>query len=144
EGRHSSRPWCFVEVSGRNVFAGKEGVKMGKPRKILTIPITFFIRNCGDGSCAVDFFRNRRDAEAWAGSDDDRFCDDIQDYTIKVYADDLSLVRDEVEQENLREETWNAREKAENAMRREKNPKKKAKLKKEFGKADKAWKETYQ
>jgi hypothetical protein len=50
----------------------------------MQIKLIVFIQNLGDGSCAVRFFNSEEDAEAYAGDDDERYCDDIYPVTLEV------------------------------------------------------------
>lgn len=108
-------------------------------RPTLKINLGIYVRNNGDGSGSVSFFRNSEDAEKAAEGDDERYCDDTYDHTIEVYADTGELVMDDAEREAASDKAWDKRSKLEAAMKKEKNPAKKAKLKQDFETADKEW-----
>lgn len=56
-----------------------------------------FIQNNGDGSASTIFFNEEKEAEAYAGEDDERLCDDIFPKTITVNG--LGKIKDIIERE---------------------------------------------
>lgn len=108
-------------------------------RKTLTINLGIYVRNCGDGSATVSFFRNSDDAEQSAEEDDERLCEDTYDRTIEVYADTGELVMDDAEREAASDRAWEKRCKLETAMKKERDPGKKRKIKLAFEAADAEW-----
>lgn len=44
---------------------------------MIKVKIWVYMENCGDGSCVARFFNLEKDAEAYAGNDNERFCEDI-------------------------------------------------------------------
>lgn len=49
----------------------------------MKVKVWTYVENLGDGSCAVRFFNSREEAEAFAGEDDERYCDDINPETLE-------------------------------------------------------------
>lgn len=112
-------------------------------RKTLKINLGIYVRNQGDGSASVSFFRDSGEAEESADGDDERLCDDTYDRTIEVYADTGELVFNDDERERISDAAWDAREEAEKALKSAKTPGMKKLLKGIFDRADAAWQESH-
>ena len=50
--------------------------------EIMKTRIWIYIKNLGDGSASIRFFSSKEEAEKYAENDDERFCDDINEYIL--------------------------------------------------------------
>lgn len=58
----------------------------------LTVKFWIYVRNLGDGSTALYFFNKCSEAESFAEQDDERYCDDVYQKTLKVDLDTGKLL----------------------------------------------------
>jgi hypothetical protein len=62
----------------------KKKTKTKAKKKPTEISFAVYMRNNGDGSGSPCFFPDEEAAEAYAGEDDERYCEDISTFTLMV------------------------------------------------------------
>lgn len=73
---------CGVENTSTKAMADLIK-KLDKPKEAeIKLGLHIFVQNNGDGSASPVFFNTRKEAEDYAGEDDERLCDDIMKETI--------------------------------------------------------------
>ena len=63
----------------------------------MKVKIWIYTRNLGDGSCAPCFFNSNEEAEKYAESDDERYCNDISEYILEFDENGKLLNPDELD-----------------------------------------------